>query len=90
MIGNRFDNYRARVEDSHEELREHLKELQNKFKIQMREAFDNFKSSMELEQTKRMRQIGDFVATQQRLLGQINFNEKNYQIFQKTSEQICF
>ena len=90
MIGNRFDNYRARVEDSQEELREHLKELQNKFKIQMREAFDNFKSSMELEQTKRMRQIGDFVATQQRLLGQINFNEKNYQIFQKTSEQICF
>ena len=37
-----------------------------------------------------MRQIGDFVATQHRLLGQISFNEKNYQIFQKTSEQICF
>lgn len=37
-----------------------------------------------------MRQIGDFVAGQQRLLGQISFNEKNYQIFQKTSEQICF
>mmetsp|Transcript_34911 Transcript_34911/g.53589 ORF Transcript_34911/g.53589 Transcript_34911/m.53589 type:complete len:115 (+) Transcript_34911:887-1231(+) len=36
-----------------------------------------------------MRQIGDFVSTQQRLLGQINFNEKNYLIFQKTSEQIC-
>ena len=36
-----------------------------------------------------MRQIGDFVATQHRLLGQISFNEKNYQIFQKTSEQIC-
>ena len=56
----------------------------------MREAFENFKSSMELEQTKRMRQIGDFVAGQQTLLGQIDFNEKNYQIFQKTSEQICF
>ena len=35
----------------------------------MKEAFENFKESMEMEQTKRMRQIGDFIATQQRLLG---------------------
>ena len=55
----------------------------------MKEAFDNFKVSTELEQTKRMRQIGDFISTQQRLLGQISFNEKNYLIFQKTSEQLC-
>lgn len=55
----------------------------------MQEAFENFRISTELEQTKRLRQIGDFIATQQRLLGQINFNEKNYQIFQKTSEQLC-
>ena len=47
----------------------------------MRDAFENFKVSTELEQTKRMRQIGDFVSTQQRLLGQINFNEKNFLIF---------
>jgi hypothetical protein len=47
----------------------------------MKEAFENFKVSTELEQTKRMRQIGDFIATQHRLLGQINFNEKNFMIF---------
>jgi len=37
-----------------------------------------------------MRHIGDFVATQHRLIGQLSFNEKNYAIFQKTSEQICY
>jgi hypothetical protein len=54
---------------------------QNRFRILMKDAFDNFKVSIELEQTKRMRQIGDLLANQSRIMGQYSFNEKNYKIF---------
>jgi hypothetical protein len=53
------------------------------------EAFDNFKVSTELEQTKRLRQIGDMIANQQRIMGQYSYNEKSYRIFQTTSQRIC-
>lgn len=43
-------------------------ELHHEFKGQIKEGLANFKQSFELEQTKRMRQIGDFVATQKRLI----------------------
>ena len=58
-----------------------LELMQSTFTVQMQEAFENFRVSAELEQTKRLRQIGDFIARQKLLLGQINFNEKNYEIF---------
>jgi len=38
-----------------EGLTEDVKHVQEKFKVNMKEAFDNFKVSTELEQTKRMR-----------------------------------
>ena len=88
-IQARFKLQRDNITAHFENESANLKENQEKFRLNMKEAFEIFKVSTELEQTKRMRQIGDFVATQQRLLGQINFNEKNYQIFQKTSGQIC-
>ena len=34
-----------------------------KFRSEIKEAFDNFKESTEVEQTKRLRQIGDLLAT---------------------------
>lgn len=60
----------------------------NEFSEQIKDAFETFKLSTELEQVKRMRQIGDFISNQQRVLGQISMNDKNYQIFQKTGQSV--
>ena len=81
-----FNHLKEQVQSQIDRFKEEIHQNEKQFKFEIQDAFNNFKVSTELEQTKRMRQIGDFVTTQQRLLSQISFNDKNYQIFQKTSE----
>ena len=82
------------MQDEKLELNNHdnccqMKNNDETFRAQMHEAFDNFKVSTELEQTKRLRQIGDLLSNQQHIMKQNNYNEKNYKIFQRTSQQMC-
>lgn len=62
----------------------------NTFKRQVREAFENLKVSIELDTTKRMRYIGDYVSDQKEFLSELATTTKNYEIFQRTNNQLCF
>ena len=62
---------------------------ETRFRTDMFDAFNNFKSSSELQQAKRMRHFSDMLNLQKHLLGQNIANEKNFLVFQKTSTLLC-
>lgn len=57
----KFDAYDVTLRTSLNELQAQEEMHRETFTYKMKEAFDAFKESTESEQTKRMRQIGDFM-----------------------------
>ena len=65
------DKFALHQETVSSDLEEKWQDMDTKhrmFHLKIQEAFDNFKTSLELEQTKRMRQIGDIVSDEKKIL----------------------
>lgn len=89
QMGVKFNMMKEEFNETFEELQDKHEQYQEVFKLHIKQAFENFQNSMEMETHKKTRQTSDIINQQKQLMVQCMQGDRSFSMFNQTTKHLC-